>query len=1495
MYKEKIGNVLLNYEYYSGKDYYSDGDIEEELLQIVKNHNKKEFTNIIAEKKEWPVLYHLSPVRGNIVEWLPIQKTDTVLEVGAGCGAITDTLAQKASKVTCIELSKRRSEINAYRNQEYNNIEIMVGNFQDIEKNIEEKYDYITLIGVLEYAASYINSEHPYEQFLKIIKKHLKPNGKLIIAIENKFGLKYWAGCKEDHVQKYFKGLEGYVDTKGIQTFSKIELEELADKLGFAGKHFYYPYPDYKLPYTIYSDQYLPSKGELVDNIKNYDQERMQLFDEGKVYDNLLDSQMYPFFSNSYLLILDNEQSASDLKQIYVKYNERAKNMDIRTDIVLVNGEKAVEKIARNEEAKGHLQHIYSSFQLLKNTFDNSCIKINECKWEDERVQFEFINGDTLEKKIDEYLKTGRYQIVLEKIKECYENIRSCSMIIPFEKTEEFVKVFGDVEVQAGIEAFAMVNIDAIPRNFLVDKHLTLNMIDYEWTFNFAIPVKFVLFRNIVYYVLSSAFGNMLNLADALENVEISKDEEKLFWEMENNFQSYVAGENYKVKMSYESILEKSYPIISIAENAENEKERLIREGIQVYFDYGKGFSEENSIYINNKKDGEYCIDIPIGVKQLRIDPAMEEVVIQINYIKAYDPKGLQELEPLGYNGITLDKNLILFDNNDPQIYYCLSDNVQCVKFNMKKSTINSEMLAKLKELVQAHRTEYQTILENKKREIEGYKGEIEGYKGEIEQYRGQIEQYKIIEKAYCDVMDSTSWKITKPLRVLVRGSKEMLYRIAPIRWAWHFFKYAQKDGLAYAWYLVKNKINQNKSEEGLYEQWIANNERNIECKERLEYNPFISVVVPVYNVKEEQLTECIESVLAQTYENWELCLADDASTWECVGKVLKKYENNPRIKVVYRKENGHISRATNSAIEVATGEFIAFMDCDDVLTPNALYEMAKKLNEDRNYDFIYSDEDKIDDDGKKRHMPHFKSDWAPDTFMSYMYTCHLAMYRKSIVDELGGLRVGYEGAQDYDFTLRFMEKANRIGHIPKILYHWRERMESTAASPKSKPYILEAAKRAKEDALKRRGLEGKVELIEGVYQYRVNYLPVGNPKVSIIIPSKDNLEVYERCIVTLFEKTKYKNFEVITIDNGSTDVKRKGYERIANQYGVQYYYEPMNFNFSKMCNIGAEKAEGAYLLFLNDDIEIINEEWLGRMLGQAMLSHVGAVGAKLLYPNSNNIQHTGVINLEQGPVHCFVNMSDEPIYCFARNKLDFNYSAVTGACLLVNKEKFEQVNGFEEELPVAYNDVDLCFKLIEQGYYNVVRNDAVLYHHESVSRGYDNEDAAKMERLTRERNKLYERHPQYYQKDNFYNQNLTQNLPDFSINIKLEEEKCDVRVIDTDKISQFKESSSIAYDINSIVISQNIEIVGFAFLKDKRFNNLRKINVILKGEKESYYVSTYKMYREDLKYNIGHKGKIGMTGFKCVVDKKLVQSGKYELYLEVNGKYCNSERMILC
>jgi SAM-dependent methyltransferase len=306
---QEIGNVKLNLRGYDGEDKYSDGDVEDSILNIVKNHDPSEFPKIISESGSWPILYHLSSYRENILAGIQIGKNDSVLEIGGGCGAITGILCREAGKVTTIELSKRRSEINAYRHKDEKNLEIIVANFQTAYKNLHEKFDYIMLIGVLEYAKLYIDDPKPYQGFLKQIGTLLKPNGKIVIAIENRFGLKYFAGCKEDHLGTIFEGVNGYSDGKAmVQTFTRKGLEDIIVNAGFKSYKFYYPYPDYKFATNIYSDEYLPKKGELDNNIRNFDAERLRLFDEKKVFDELIDNGLFPYFSNSFLVVVDGDK-----------------------------------------------------------------------------------------------------------------------------------------------------------------------------------------------------------------------------------------------------------------------------------------------------------------------------------------------------------------------------------------------------------------------------------------------------------------------------------------------------------------------------------------------------------------------------------------------------------------------------------------------------------------------------------------------------------------------------------------------------------------------------------------------------------------------------------------------------------------------------------------------------------------------------------------------------------------------------------------------------------------------------------------------------------------------------------------------------------------------------------------------------------------------------------------------------------------------------------
>ncbi|GIO88501.1 glycosyl transferase family 2 [Paenibacillus faecis] len=569
-------------------------------------------------------------------------------------------------------------------------------------------------------------------------------------------------------------------------------------------------------------------------------------------------------------------------------------------------------------------------------------------------------------------------------------------------------------------------------------------------------------------------------------------------------------------------------------------------------------------------------------------------------------------------------------------------------------------------------------------------------------------------------------------------------------------------------------KVQIKNDEKNSYEIWLLKNaftDKDIQEAEEVinsfAYTPLISVILPVYNVDEIWLRNCIDSVINQIYKNWELCISDDASTKPHIKKVLSEYAaNNSQIKVVFREQNGHISENSNTALKLATGEFIALLDHDDELAPNALYEFVKLLNTHRNADMIYSDEDKIGIDGT-RHSPFFKPEWSPDLILSQMYTSHLGMFRKSIVDELGGFRKGYEGSQDYDLVLRFTEVTNRIFHIPKVLYHWRTIPESTAANNLSKNYTHQSGLKALRDTLNRRKIQGWVEDADEIPNlYRVHYEPATNPKISIVIPNKNLSTIIDTCLQSIFSKTTYANYEVIVIDNGSDEQETKNiYDRWKNEEPEKFFVYSLDipFNYSKINNFGVSKASGDLILLLNNDIEVITPEWLTEMAGQCSRPEVGAVGACLYYPD-NTIQHAGIvlgIGGVAGHSHKHFNHSDYGY--FSRLRAVCNYTAVTAACLMVKKTIYEEVGGLNEDLKVAFNDVDFCLKIWSKGYYNVWLPHVKLYHYESKSRGYEDTPEKQM-RFKSEIDYMRDKWADLLDHDPNYNPNLTLVHEDYSI-----------------------------------------------------------------------------------------------------------------------------------
>ena len=558
------------------------------------------------------------------------------------------------------------------------------------------------------------------------------------------------------------------------------------------------------------------------------------------------------------------------------------------------------------------------------------------------------------------------------------------------------------------------------------------------------------------------------------------------------------------------------------------------------------------------------------------------------------------------------------------------------------------------------------------------------------------------------------------------------------------------------------------------YEEWIQGHRltqsdlENIVLEiQRMPYKPVFSVIVPVYNTEERWLRQCLDSVLAQLYPYWELCIADDASTEPHIHDLLNEYMNkDSRIRVVFRKENGHISASSNSALELARGEFIALLDHDDEITIDALYENAVLLNSHPDADMIYSDEDKITEENL-RHMPFFKPDWSPDTFLSQMYSGHLGVYRAELIRKIGGFRVGFEGSQDYDLVLRFTEQTSHIYHIPKILYHWRTVQGSTARSADSKNYAYLAAKEAIQDALYQCGEGGWVEFFPHQQgQYRVHYPVQGRPMISIIIPTKDNGLYLDKCLASIFEKTTHESFEVIILDNGSSQIETMTlFDRwkSAEEDRIRIIRMDIPFNFALLNNEGVRQARGDLVCLLNDDIEVITPNWLEELAGQAQRKSIGTASAILLYPNST-VQHAGIILGVSGLIsHSHRHWPVSWAGYFGRLMITANYAAVTGACLMVDKKRYLDAGGLDEYMAVAYSDVDLCLRLLKNGYRNVVLSHVRLFHDESRSRGSDTAPD-NQSRLTREVQVMWKRWGDFLTNDPYYNPNLTRNGEDFSL-----------------------------------------------------------------------------------------------------------------------------------
>lgn len=680
---EKVGKVTLDYSVYSGQDLYCDGKVEDELLEIAKKYAPVEFPDVIEKRTDWPTLYHLSTARENIVRWLPIKKTDKVLEVGSGCGAITGAFTKLAGEVISCDLSKKRSLINANRHMDADNLTIHVGNFTDVEKNLPCDFDYICLIGVFEYGASYIGSDNPYVDFLKLLLKHLKPEGRLIIAIENRMGLKYWAGCKEDHVSRYFAGIEGYGAKDGVRTFSKEGLIKIFKELKLKNYKFFYPYPDYKFMHTLFSDERLPKLGELKDNKRNFDQDRIELFSEKKAFDSLIEDGTFDKFSNSYLVVI-----GPDCGVEYARFsNDRAREYQICTTIEAweenkTKKAKIIKKYPLFKEGSAHIVALKEYYDLLSNRYSGGKLNINRCYLEDNGEEpsacFEYVEGKTLEELMDKCLKE--------------------------DNLEGFYDLFKQyVEYVGYNDSVKAADLDVVFSNILVnEKTGEWTLIDYEWTKESLVPIREIAYRAIYCYLLEDKNRGKINLDLIYDILKLSPEAAQLLREDEAAFQKRVTGKYRSMQELRDMIGRKIIEPYEVLSKLSDTSGAYM---FQVYPANPDGaFSEETSYFYDKAYINETSADVSVPVspaqRLIRLDPLRESCIVKILEADIDgNPYPVDNKKFLLCNGRRIGNNAFVFPTNDPNLVFTLEglarseDSLLNVKMEITRVSLETAVL----------------------------------------------------------------------------------------------------------------------------------------------------------------------------------------------------------------------------------------------------------------------------------------------------------------------------------------------------------------------------------------------------------------------------------------------------------------------------------------------------------------------------------------------------------------------------------------------------------------------------------------------------------------------------------------------------------------------------------------------------------------------------------------------------------------------------------
>ena len=1248
--------MILNLDFHSEED-------KEEITKEEKSQFEKYFLSfncedIITENTSLEDFKILTNLRKNIISWYEFKENASILDLNPNFGEITGFLCDSAKDVTAISDSKTKGIAISNRLISKKNLEVIVGSLENIK--IEKTFDYVVIIGE--------ENQNRFLEKLKFAKQKLNPQGKILASFDNKFGMKYWAGIKENLKEQYASilGQTDKISLASVEDF--LEASNLKLKI-------YYPLPDYKITNVIFSDEYLPNSESMMSrNLIYFGEEEYCDFSQRQAYIELINEnpEYFKLFANSYFLEI-GEEIKQDTK--YVNFEIYRRNeFNIKT--IIKND--FVYKRANEEIAQKHINDIGKNIEILKNkkldTLDSFDGKEVISKFAKDAI--------SLDKYIVEIYKNKGKTEAISVLKEFLEKVLGKFKIIQKPK----FTVFDKYKVEENFEDLHYIKeglIDLCSQNcFYIDGKMYIY--DQEW-YEENVPIEFIIYRNIFY---------------------------------NNDLAKYIPKEEL-------------YEIFGITKYVETfyELDTIIQSNLRDNYVWNLHVKSVNSI---GKKD--------------------REILAKNEEIEALKRKILEEANKntrLHKNAQNLNSEVETYKNENTRLQK------QAEQYHIMVQDLNNQLMVSQNRIIDF------------------------------------TQRLQIIEK-------SMSWKITKPFRYIswvlnFKNKLKLVDRLMPpgsnmrakhekkknkkilAKLAKTFYPYTDKI-TAKRWALLVEKLNdeqKNRISNTDYDRWMDLNdpteeEFGFQRKYHFSYEPKISIVTPLYNTPTDFFRDLLFFMYEQTYSNWELCLADGSP--EPLVEIQKMIEKEPRVKYVFLDgKNKGISENTNEAIKLATGDYIGLLDHDDYLSKDCLFEVVKAINENRNIEFIYTDEDKASGVGEERYDAYFKPDFAIDTLRSQNYICHFSVFKKNIMDKLKGFRKDYDGAQDYDIFLRMSEivKEKNIKHIPKILYHWRIHKASTAMQGSAKPWAFEAGKKALEDHIKRVGLKGIVKNGVALGTYEIEYEVEGEPKVSILIPNKDGVSVLKVCIDSILEKTTYKNYEIVIIENNSEEEETFEYykELQENEKVKVIYYKEKGFNYSRIINFGVKNSDGDYVIQLNNDTELLTENWLELMLGYCQRKDVGAIGVKLYYPDKT-VQHAGVL-LGLGGIagHFFKFIDEKDFGYFSKAVMIQNMTAVTAACIMSRREIYEEVGYMNEELAVAFNDIDFCLKIRKAGYLIVYNPYIEFLHYESKTRGEENTEE-KVKRFNRE----IDTFKKYWQKE------LDAGDPYYNINLRLDNDRCAIK-----------------------------------------------------------------------------------------------------------------------